>query len=59
MKAALRLISEDNNGGILSLDSYVLSDNSETVRESLLKKHPPSSPHVLSDIINGNVNSVV
>ena len=58
MKAALRLISEDNNGGILSLDSYVLPDNSETVRESLLKKHPPGSLTVLSAIISGNVNSV-
>ena len=27
VEAALRLISEDNNGGILSLDSYVLPDN--------------------------------
>ena len=27
VEAALRLISEDNNGGILSLDSYVPPDN--------------------------------
>ena len=58
VKAALWLIAEDNNGGILSLDSCVLPYNSETVRKSLLKKHSPGSPPVLSAIISGNVNSV-
>ena len=53
VKAALRLISEDSNGGILSLDSYVLPDNSETVRESLLKKHPPGISSIPSAIISG------
>ena len=36
------LISENQSGGILSLDSHVLlPDNHETVRESFLKKHSP------------------
>ena len=44
VKAALRLILNDNNGGPLDLDSHVESSSSpttlETVRAALLKKHP-------------------
>ena len=55
VKAALRLISNDNNGGPLDVDSHVESGSSpttlETVREALLKKHPPKQPPKPSVII--------
>ena len=54
VRAALRLISEDDNGGILTLESHVLPDDSETVRESLLKKHPPGKPPVPSALVNAD-----
>ena len=57
VRAALRLISEDQSGGILSLDIHVLPDNHETVRESLLKKHPPGRPPIPSAIVSGNVGA--
>ena len=44
VREALRLISEDQSGGNLSLDSHVLPDNPETVAETLLKKPPPGRP---------------
>ena len=43
-------------GGILTLDSHVLPDNSETVRESLLKKNPPGKPPVPSALVNADAN---
>ena len=48
VRAALRLIAEGNSGGPLSLDSHVESNDPNitptTVRETLLKKHPPKQP---------------
>ena len=56
VKAALRLISNDNNGGPLDLDSHVESGSSpttlETVREALLKIHLPKQPLKPSAIIS-------
>ena len=55
MRAALRLIAEDSNGGPLQLDSQIGSDGlnttPETVREILLKKHPPKQSPRQSSII--------
>ena len=48
VRAALRLIADGNSGGPLSLDSHVESNDPNitpaTVRETLLKKHPPKQP---------------
>ena len=46
VKAALRLITNHSKGGLLPLDSLVATTDSspETVRQSLLKKHPPGEP---------------
>ena len=47
-KAALRLISDQCKGGVLRLDSYIPSSDPETepqtVRETLVSKHPPTQP---------------
>ena len=55
VRAALRLIAEDSNGGPLQLDSQIGSDGlnttPETVRETLLKKHPPKQLPKQSSII--------
>lgn len=53
MRAALRLIADDSNGGPLRLDSVIdcESSNFEMVREVLLKKHPPKQPPKQSSII--------
>ena len=55
VRAALRLIAEDSNGGPLQLDSQIGSDGlnttPETVREILLKKHPPKQSPKQSSII--------
>ena len=50
VRAALRTISENNNGGLMNLDCYVVPDSSETVREALMKKHPTGKPLVPSAI---------
>ena len=52
VRAALRLISEDINGGPLHLDRQINSSTvPETVREILIKKHPPKQPPKQSTII--------
>ena len=55
VRAALRLIAEDSNGGPLQLDSQIGSDGlnitPETVREMLLRKHPPKQSPKQSSII--------
>ena len=55
VRAALRLIDDDESGGPLHLDSQIAFDGSctpsETVREVLLKKHPPKQPPKPSSII--------
>ncbi len=55
VRAALQLIAEDSNGGPLQLDSQIGSDGlnttPETVREILLKKHPPKQSPKQSSII--------
>ena len=45
-KAALRLLTDQNKGGVLSLDTVIPSSNSgtQTVRDALLSKHSPSQP---------------
>ena len=55
VRAALRLISEDNSNGLLHLDSCVNSDSSETVRDILYKKHPLRKPLKQSAIITSEV----
>ena len=52
VKAALRLISEGNSSGVLHLDSYSDPDNpTETVRETLLNKHPNQQPYKQASIV--------
>ena len=55
VRAALRLVAEDSNGGPLQLDSQIGSDGCnttpETVREILLRKHPPKQSPKQSTII--------
>ncbi len=62
VRAAVRLIAEDNGGGPLPLDSLVESDGStatpETVREVLLKKHPTKQQPALSSIITPDTPSI-
>ena len=55
MRAALRLISEDNSNCLLHLDNHVNSDSSETVRDILYKKHPLRQPMKESSIITSEV----
>ena len=54
VRAALQLIDDDESGGPLHLDSQIAFDGScapsETVREVLLKKHPPKQPPKPSSI---------
>ena len=52
-KAALDLLSKDNNGGLLHLDdpADAKSPNSPTVREELISKHPPGQPAYSSCIL--------
>ena len=56
VRAALRLISEDSSGGMLSLDSQVAPDSEETVREALMKKHPPAEPLTKSALLTGEIS---
>ena len=55
VRAALRLIDDDESCGLLHLDNQVAfndsSTPSETVREILLKKHPPKQPLKPASII--------
>ena len=51
VKAALRLISQDNFRGTLSLDSTINSENPQTVRDILYDKHPQRQPIFDSAII--------
>ena len=53
VRAALRLIDDDNNGGPLELDRLIECEgsNAKTVREILLKKHPSKKPSKQSSII--------
>ena len=55
MKAALRLISRDNNNGLLKFDSQI--SETETVREVLMKKHPPQQPAKISSIVTGDTQT--
>ncbi len=55
VRAALRLIAENHTGRLLHLDSTADPNNSsESVRDSLLKKHPPKQPYKLDTIVNPN-----
>ena len=51
VRAALRILSDSNGSGILPLDKVVDKDTLETVRDVLLKKHPPKQPPRLSSLI--------
>ena len=52
VRAALRLIDDDESGGPLHLDSQIAFDGScapsETVREVLLKKQPPKPSSIIA-----------
>ena len=52
-KAALRLITEQNKGDVLSLDDTVNLPNTsvKTVRELLIEKHPPCRPAIKEILI--------
>ena len=54
VKAALRLISQDNYRGTLALDSIVDSDNNQTVCDILFQKHPSRQPITKSAIISSH-----
>ena len=50
----LQLVTENNTGGPLRLDNYTDLDsniNQETVRDVLMKKHPPKQPPQQSSIV--------
>ena len=51
VKAALRLIDSESNGGPLQLESRVDPSKTETVRDILLLKHPPKQPPKPSAIV--------
>ena len=52
-KAALRLLSEQNKGGVLHLDDPIETENGQRkVRDILLEKHPPCEPVHHDAIIN-------
>ena len=52
-KAALRLLSEQNEGGALHLDDPIETENGQRkVRDILLEKHPPCQPVHHDTIIN-------
>ena len=48
LREASRLLSEDNNGGILQMNCQM--DESHTVRDILQEKHPDSQPLLSSTI---------
>ena len=53
VRAALRIVTGSYGGGSLPLDQVAdpESDNSETVRDVLLKKHPPKQPPSVSSLL--------
>ena len=51
VKAALRLIGNEGNGGPLQLNGRVDPSKAETVRDALLKKHPLKQPPKPSAIV--------
>ena len=53
VRAAIRLISEESKGGLLNLNTQLQTDSASTdsVRNILLKKHPPRNKAKLSSII--------
>ena len=51
VKAALRLIGTEGNGGPLQLNGRVDPSQAETVRDALIKKHPPKLPPKPSAIV--------
>ena len=57
-KAALRLITEQRRGDMLQLDSVIVpgnsNNNSLTVHEALLSKHPDCQPASQSALIYGD-----
>ena len=57
VRAALRMITDSNGTGTLPLDKVVDPDNNnvETVRDVLLKKHPPKQPPRLSSLIESDL----
>ena len=56
VRAALRIITDNNGTGTLLLDKVVDPDNNnaETVYDVLLKKHPPKQPPRLSSLIESD-----
>ena len=56
MKAALRMITNQEKGGVLPLKSAVSPDDkaTKTVHDVLLEKHPPSKSPVSSAICESN-----
>ena len=55
VKAALRLISHENKNSPLKLGSQI--SETETVREILMKKHPPQQPAKVSSIVTEDMQS--
>ena len=54
-KAALRLLSEQNRGGVLHLDDPIDTENgTRKVCDILIDKHPPSQPANRDSIINAD-----
>lgn len=55
VRAALRLIAENQTSKPLCLDSAADPNNAtESVLDSLLKKHPPKQPYKMDTIVNSN-----
>ena len=53
VRAALRIVTDSNGDGTLPLDKIIdpESETMETVRDVLLKKHPPKLPHKQSSLV--------
>lgn len=54
VRAALRHVSSQSNGGIIHLDSQADANGTDTVREILKEKHPLGKPITPSAIIPPN-----
>ena len=53
MRGAIKLIDDDHTGRRLYLDSLInLNNPSESVRDILLKKHPPKQTYKAETIVN-------
>ena len=52
VKSALRMIEKEGNGGPLQFNSRVDSSKADTVRDVLIKKHPPKQPPKNSEIVS-------